>query len=99
MAKILEVESSVEKDEQPKANDKVDGFKNLIEGTMKKSYVMGLSNGARAMCVSILAEIKKNEKRSFKKQVDAIRQMCLKNMQKGKQPKENANEENDNKGD
>ena len=99
MANILDIESSIKKTEQPKADDKAEDFKGLIESTMKKSYVMGLSNGARAMCISILAEIKKNEKRSLKKQVDVIKQMCLRNMQKGEQPKENANEENDNKGD
>lgn len=93
MANIVEVESSVEEVNQPEVERKKNGLKSIIEGTMKKSYVMGLSNGARAMCVSILAELKKNENRSVKKQVEAIRQLCLKNMQKGEQSEENTDKE------
>lgn len=91
MAKVLDIESGQDVVEQTE-NDKKEGFKSLIENTMKQSYVMGLQNGARAMCVAMLAEIKKNEKRSIKKQVEAIRMMCLRNMQKNEQSNQNEKE-------
>lgn len=95
MAKVLEVESGVETVETPEEIEekKIDG---LMNAAIKKVYILGLQNGVKAMCTSVLAEFDKNKTRGLKKQIDAIRNMCLNNLKRrdnSESEKENENAE------
>lgn len=98
MAKVLEVESGVETVETVETPEEIEKKKTdgLMDGAIKKAYILGLQNGVKAMCTSVLAEFDKNKTRGLKKQIDAIRNMCLNNLKRrdnSESEKENENAE------
>lgn len=83
MAKILEVESGTDSPttsanpEEKKKNE----IEQILERTMRKSYVLGLQNGTRAMCVSVLSQLNQTKRLNPQKQLNLVREMCKKNIQ------------------
>lgn len=87
MAKVLELESCAEpidsltgKSPIDVAEQKKSDIEKMLESTIRKSYVLGLSNGVKAMCVSFLAEMKKDENLNPQKQLIKLRKMCMGNI-------------------
>lgn len=83
MAKILEVESGTDSpttSTNPKEKKKNE-IEQVLEGTMRKAYVLGLRNGTRAMCVSVLSQLNQTKRMNPQKQLNLIREMCKKNIQ------------------
>lgn len=79
MAKILEVESGVDPvevpvdPEQKKKND----IEEMIQGTMRKAYILGLSNGTRMMCTQLLGKMAEIKNLNAQKQLVVLKKMCL----------------------
>lgn len=83
MAKILEVESGTDfptTSANPKEKKKNE-IEQILDGTIRKAYVLGLQNGARTMCISVLSQLNQTKQMNPQKQLNLIREMCKKNIQ------------------
>lgn len=93
MSKVLELESGTDPidQEQQKKND----VEQMIQGTMKKAYILGLSSGARTMCIQFLGKMTEIKKLNPQKQLVVLNKMCLDMMNQGKNnTNENTEKEN-----
>lgn len=103
MAKILELESDANmavEQQVPNASPeemKKQGFENAINRLMKKSYVLGLSNGVRAALIDVLLEINKDSKMNAAKRLLHIKQICEKRIDELKNQAGVKTEENESK--
>lgn len=78
MANILEFESGVDPTEQKSISkeNKEKNFEEMINTLMRKAYILGLSNGARAAHINFLAEIKKSKNMNPAKRVAHLKKIC-----------------------
>lgn len=81
MAKIVDIESGVDPiPTEPKKEAMTDTEK-AIQNLMRKAYVLGVQSGMRTMCVSMLAQMKQTSKMNPQKQLNLMRQMCMRNIE------------------
>ena len=82
MAKILELESGVDPIPTEEAKqDKMTDTEKVIQGLMRKAYTLGVQSGIRTMCVSMLAQLNQTKKMNPQKQLNLLRQMCMRNIE------------------
>lgn len=82
MAKILELESGADPIPAEKPQDQMTETEKVIQGLMRKSYVLGVSSGMRTMCVTVLSQLNSTKNMNPQKQLNLLRQMCMKNIEK-----------------
>ena len=100
MGKILEVKSGVDPVEAPvdPEQKKKNEIEDMIQGTMRKAYIFGLSNGTRMMCTQILGKMAEIKNLNAQKQLVVLKQMCLGVMDQGTDNEDkNNNVEKENK--
>ena len=82
MAKILELESGVDPIPTEEAKqDKMTDTEKVIQGLMRKAYTLGVQSGIRTTCVSMLAQLNQTKKMNPQKQLNLLRQMCMRNIE------------------
>ncbi len=81
MAKILELESGVDPTPVEQVQDKMTETEKVIQGLMRKSYVLGVSSGMRTMCITVLSQLNDTKNMNPQKQLNLLRQMCKKNVE------------------
>lgn len=92
MAKILELESSgTDPIPTETKQDNMTDTEKVIQGLMHKAYVLGVSSGVRTMCVTVLSQLNQTKNMNPQKQLNLVRQMCLKNIENQNNATQNAN--------
>lgn len=81
MAKIVDVESGVDPIPTETKQDAMTDTEKAIQSLMRKAYTLGVQSGVRTMCVSMLAQLKQTSKMNPQKQLNLLRQMCLRNIE------------------
>ena len=84
MAKIVELESGtdpVEEVTDPKQKAKNETEEKVIQSLMRKSYTLGVQSGVRTMCVTVLSQLKQTSKMNPQKQLNLLKQMCMRNIE------------------
>lgn len=84
MANVVELESDANITEEQQVSNtspeemKKQNFDNAIYRIMKKSYILGLSNGVRSAFIAVLLEINKDSKMNATERLLQIKNMCEK---------------------
>ena len=81
MANVIELESGVDPIPAEANQDKMTDTEKVIQSLMRKSYALGVSSGIRTMCVSVLAQLNQTKKMNPQKQLNLLRQMCMRNIE------------------
>lgn len=74
MAKTLEIESNIDKNN---SEDKKSEINKKLEDTIKKAYVLGLSNGVKTMSINLLMRMQEMKNLNAQNQLINLKKMCL----------------------
>lgn len=91
MAKVIELESGSDPVETPidPMEQAKQNTEDMIQGLMKKAYILGLSTGMKTMCGSILEKMNQNKNLNPQKQLILLRQWCNHNLAINKEAEQN----------
>lgn len=81
MAKVLELESGVDPIPTETEQNKMTDTEKVIQSLMRKSYTLGVQSGVRTMCVTVLSQLKQTSKMNPQKQLNLLKQMCMRNIE------------------
>lgn len=81
MAKIVELESGVDPIPTETEQNKMTDTEKVIQSLMRKSYTLGVQSGVRTMCVTVLSQLKQTSKMNPQKQLNLLKQMCMRNIE------------------
>lgn len=81
MAKVLELESGVDPIPTETEQNKMTDTEKVIQSLMRKSYTLGVQSGIRTMCVTVLSQLKQTSKMNPQKQLNLLKQMCMRNIE------------------
>lgn len=81
MAEVLELESGVDPIPTEAVQDNMTDTEKAIQNLMRRSYALGVQSGIRTMCVTVLSQLKQTSNMNPQKQLNLLRQMCLRNIE------------------
>lgn len=81
MAKIVDVESGVDPIPVEEKKDTMTDAEKMMQNLMRRAYALGVQSGVRTMCMSMLSQMTQTSKMNPQKQINLLRQMCLRNIE------------------